>query len=281
MSCAEGELKHISQEELNVVDTHIAPSFTTHPVTGDHYAPYNKPLAILDWISASTPQEEWLLILDGDMLLRYPFSPTELGAEKGRPLSAGYGYLKGVANRLAEKHIPDVEPRNDTEAGIRGRRADQVGGFFLIHREDLKAIAPMWLNFTQEVREDTEAWELSGDKYSTSPGSKPWISEMYGYVFAAAKAGVWHKVDRTAMLYPGMLNPADIPRLLHYGLILKVKDYSYDKHWHTMFDAFQCPNWDVKHGAVESGSLTNIGLVPKESGISDETDVFPQRPMFL
>jgi hypothetical protein len=26
---------------------------------------------------------------------------------------------------------------------------------------------------------------------------------MYGYVFAAAKADVWHRWDKEAMLYPG------------------------------------------------------------------------------
>lgn len=48
-----------------------------------------------------------------------------------------------------------------------------------------------------------QAWELSGDSYSTHPGDKPWISEMYGYSFGAAKANVWHTCHRTAMLYPG------------------------------------------------------------------------------
>jgi hypothetical protein len=48
-----------------------------------------------------------------------------------------------------------------------------------------------------------QAWELTGDAYSTHPGDKPWISEMYGYSFGAAKADVWHTCHHTAMLYPG------------------------------------------------------------------------------
>lgn len=47
-----------------------------------------------------------------------------------------------------------------------------------------------------------QAWHLSGDVYATHPGDKPWISEMYGYSFGAAKADVWHKWDATSMLYP-------------------------------------------------------------------------------
>ena len=50
-----------------------------------------------------------------------------------------------------------------------------------------------------------QAWKLTGDSYSTHPGDKPWISEMYGYSFGAAKADVWHKYHTTAMIYPGYL----------------------------------------------------------------------------
>lgn len=46
-----------------------------------------------------------------------------------------------------------------------------------------------------------QAWRLSGDQY-VEKGGKPWISEMYGYVYAAAKHDVWHKWDLTTMHYP-------------------------------------------------------------------------------
>lgn len=48
-----------------------------------------------------------------------------------------------------------------------------------------------------------QAWHLSGDAYATHKGDKPWISEMYGYAFAAAKSDVWHKWDIHSMIYPG------------------------------------------------------------------------------
>lgn len=47
-----------------------------------------------------------------------------------------------------------------------------------------------------------QAWRLAGDIFATKAGDKPWISEMYGYSFGAAKADVWHRYDSTAMLYP-------------------------------------------------------------------------------
>ena len=49
-----------------------------------------------------------------------------------------------------------------------------------------------------------QAWNLTGDMHTKEPGAKPWIAEMYGYVFGAAKAGVWHNpVDYFHWMYPG------------------------------------------------------------------------------
>lgn len=60
-----------------------------------------------------------------------------------------------------------------------------------------------------------QAWNLTGDVYSIHPGDKPWISEMYGYSFGAAKADVWHKYHTTAMIYPSYLPMGVLMQLLH------------------------------------------------------------------
>eukprot|EP00955_Chlamydomonas_euryale_P000407 4551-Chlamydomonas_euryale.AAC.1 len=65
----------------------------------------------------------------------------------------------------------------------------QVGGFFFLHREDLHSLSHDWLKFTEDVRIDPLAYRDCGDSYATSFGQRPWISEMYGYAFGAAK--VW------------------------------------------------------------------------------------------
>lgn len=62
----------------------------------------------------------------------------------------------GVSNALADRHIPEIDKRNDTLGGPLGRRADMVGGFFYIHQDDLKRIAPLWLSYTEDVRQDPE-----------------------------------------------------------------------------------------------------------------------------
>ena len=40
----------------------------------------------------------------------------------------------------------------------------QVGGFFFMHKEDLKRMCPEWLSITVDVREDPESWRLTGDQ---------------------------------------------------------------------------------------------------------------------
>lgn len=66
-----------------------------------------------------------------------------------------------------------------------------------------------------------QAWNLTGDVFATHPGDRPWISEMYGYSFAAAKADVWHKSHLTAMIYPGDHLPTPLPAVNSYWFSMK------------------------------------------------------------
>lgn len=246
MCCTPEEYDRLPAADRDLVPTHVAPSYTHHPRNGDTYSAYNKPVAIIDWLAKNDVKEDYVLVIDADMIMREPFTPEEAGARPGRAVSAFFGYMKGVKNNLAMKHVPWVLPRNDTLAGPRGRRGDQVGGFTLMNVADLRRVAPLWLKYTEDVRFDPDAWELTGDAYSTHKGDRPWISEMYGYSYGCAAADVWHLVHHTAMLYPGyeVLEP---PKVLHYGLLWQVPgtQYSFDKHWHYQFDPLSCPPWNV------------------------------------
>jgi hypothetical protein len=61
-----------------------------------------------------------------------------------------------VTNELALRHAAGVAPRQDTAAGPAGRRGDQVGGFTLMEREDLRRVLPLWLRISEDVRFDPE-----------------------------------------------------------------------------------------------------------------------------
>ena len=156
----------------------------------------------------------------------------------------------------------------------------------MMRTDQLRKVAPLWLQYTEDVRADPDAWKLSGDQYATNPGDKPWISEMYGYSYACAKADVWHKVggyrvtvtvthsltrslahfaNETQtpvgmMRYPGY-DVQTPPHVLHYGLAWKVGDhYTFDKHWYYGFDPFLCPPWNLGDDPPdEAGQRSNKG----------------------
>lgn len=81
-------------------------------------------------------------------------------------------YLIGCDNELAKLHTKHPE------------YCDKVGGFIMMHIDDLRAMAPLWLSKTREVRADKAHWltNITGDIYGHG-----WISEMYGYSFGAAE----------------------------------------------------------------------------------------------
>lgn len=87
-------------------------------------------------------------------------------------MNFSFRYLIGCDNLLAKLHTKHPE------------LCDKVGGLLAMHIDDLRALAPMWLSKTEEVREDRAHWatNLTGDIYG-----KGWISEMYGYSFGAAE----------------------------------------------------------------------------------------------
>lgn len=215
LSCTEEQKKEY--EGMSLAPTMEVPSMSRHPKTGDWYPAINKPAGVLHWLRHSEEAQnvDWVVILDADMIVRGPIIPWELGVEKGRPLAAHYGYLIGCDNVLAKLHTSHPE------------LCDKVGGLLAFHIDDLKALAPLWLSKTEEVREDRAHWatNITGDIYG-----KGWISEMYGYSFGAAEVGLRHKITNDLMIYPGYTPRQGVePILFHYGLPFKVGNWSFSK----------------------------------------------------
>ncbi|KAK7844793.1 peptidyl serine alpha-galactosyltransferase [Quercus suber] len=215
LSCTDEEKQ--KYRGMDLAPTLEVPSMSRHPRTGDWYPAINKPAGVVHWLENSKDAEnvDWVVILDADMIIRGPIIPWELGAEKGRPVAAYYGYLIGCDNILAKLHTEHPE------------LCDKVGGLLAMHIDDLRALAPMWLSKTEEVREDRAHWatNITGDIYA-----KGWISEMYGYSFGAAEVGLRHKINDNLMIYPGYIPREGVePILFHYGLPFKVGNWSFSK----------------------------------------------------
>lgn len=218
LSCTEQERKNY--KGMDLAPTFEVPSMSLHPKTGDWYPAINKPAGVVHWLKHSKEAEnvDWVVILDADMIVRGPILPWELGAEKGRPVAAYYGYLIGCDNILAKLHTKHPE------------LCDKVGGLLAFHIDDLRVFAPMWLSKTEEVRADKDHWatNITGDIYGTG-----WISEMYGYSFGAAEVGLRHKINDNLMIYPGYVPREGVePILMHYGLPFSVGNWSFSKLEH-------------------------------------------------
>ena len=143
------------------------------------------------------------------MLLRVPLDPLALGARPGVVVSAEYDYLVGTNDAFAGRFL---EPH---ELPLLTR----CGGFHIFHREDIRRIAPLWVEFTRRVRafaaaSPEEYFSESFLRWHEREGTTEeqlkvrrrqglWQAEMYGYVFGAARANVSHVVRRDTMLYPG------------------------------------------------------------------------------
>jgi len=247
---------------LDVVpDTHVHPNYATHPVSKDRYTAYNKPFSIKHWLEHVDVEADFIIVLDADMIFRAPMTVDLLGVRRGAPVSALYTYLIGT---LPENHmgvkarVPNVE------------RTQQVGGFTVMHREDMRTLAPRWLHWTEEVRNDPDSWANTGDIYNDNGKyGPPWISEMYGYVFAAAEVGIEFQVHDDFMLYPGYMPPVDerFPVVVHYGLTFNVLDYAFSKHWYHGFTV-GCPDQELFQRPPDPSQLRSRGMIRRRDEIA-------------
>ena len=94
------------------------------------------------WLEQVDVAEEFVLMMDTDMYLRKPIDPLAMGCTRGTVVSAKYSYLYGITSGFA-RHFID-EALHERMAG--------VGGFHIFNREDLRQIAPLWLEYTKKVR---------------------------------------------------------------------------------------------------------------------------------
>lgn len=213
LSCTDEELKNYKGRDL--APTHYVPSMNRHPLTGDWYPAINKPAAVLHWINHVQTDAEFIVILDADMIMRGPITPWEYGAKLGHPVSTPYEYLIGCDNILAKIHT-----RNPSAC-------EKVGGVIIMHIDDLRRFSMLWLHKSEEVRADKDhyATNITGDIYASG-----WISEMYGYSFAAAELNLRHIIRSDILIYPGYVPlPGANYKVFHYGLRFGVGDWSFDK----------------------------------------------------
>jgi hypothetical protein len=257
LACTEAQKRVYPKQGLEMGPTFVHPNYVNNPHNGESSGSYNKPASVMHWVREAKIDETFVLFIDADMLLRAPIDPVALGVRKGLVISEHVGYLdNGIRRHLPENFIPD-------DAMAKFARA--AGWYHIFHLEDLKTIAPRWLHYTEQMRSNPQRyWNINnsqalwhplarravasesfktpsgervayiktGDDY-VQYGEAPWISEMYGYVFAASEAGIdtkllhgmVHYTDHTSAAMPD----AGGPSIIHYGLHCHVNSYHFTK----------------------------------------------------
>lgn len=226
---------------LDLGPTFVHPNYRRNPLNGDVSASYNKPASVMHFSTEANFTEEFILFIDADMLLTKPIDPVALGAKKGVVVSEYVPYMIGTNNGMEKQFLP----------ADAAERAKPVGWYHIFHRDDLKRIAPLWLKYCGRVRLEPERyWSINGSIPRNIPtgdayvkfGKAPWISEMYGYAFGAAEAGVEHVITHGIVKYPGEVsNFGSEPYILHYGIDFTLApDYNWNKMSYQKLDLFQC-----------------------------------------
>jgi hypothetical protein len=224
LACSEEQLQNYSGLDAGPTFVHHNMRFGHELIDETGYPSYNKPASVMFFLEQVDPESEFIALLDTDMLLRAPLDPVALGARRGVVVSGEYTYLVGTDTGFARRFLEEHELPLQV----------QCGGFHIFHKEDLRKIAPLWIEFTRRVRafakaepetyfaESFKDWHenptLSAEQVAVRKRQALWQAEMYGYIFAAARVGVSHIVRRDTMLYPGYAPVYGLPpTILHYG----------------------------------------------------------------
>ena len=249
LACSPDKLRDYPSVNMAIGPTYVHDNMRdSNPVVEESgYPSYNKPYSVLSWLNSKMRTDaEYILLTDSDVVFRDRIDPMALGCRRGVVVSAEYTYLVGTRTGFARRFLDEsLIPR-----------LAQVGGFHIFHRDDLRRIAPLWLEYSVAVRKFahshrdayySEAMEpiASGEIGSVRTLRQQqslWHAEMYGYVFASAKARVSHRVRRDVMLYPGY-EPyvGRLPSILHYGTDFTVQDVYFNKFDHADLHVEQCP----------------------------------------
>jgi len=162
-------------------------------------------MALRAWLSENPPEEEVILLIEPDCVFLGPLT-GEL-VRRGHPMSHPIGYMDPSPNaELVQKHCS--RPELVEVAGI---------PTVLIHRDDLMELLPLWIEKTENIRNDPRSLELL---------EGGWIADMWGYTCAAAEIGLRHQLRALSRVQGE--EPAAQP-IIHYCYASSYTEH--DWHW--------------------------------------------------
>ena len=139
------------------------------------------------YASRDAPKEEVIVVIDPDSWIYNDLSPWENRVERGKAIGQA-AYYHG--SRRAQKLWKKLCKKNCH------RKVDTVGVPYVLHSDDLKAIAPLWKMYALEIKEALERTTPGHDAFLSeySGTGIEWAAEMFAYNFASAHVGVVHEV---------------------------------------------------------------------------------------
>jgi hypothetical protein len=202
-----GELIRLVATDQDTLPSHRyartfgAPSCQTDPVTGDNYAPYNKPASLLKWLHTERP-DGTVLLLDPDCVF---LAPIEREVAVGHPVAQRWiglsharradGFRLGSRFAFLEGH--GVHPAVEAQLAMIPT---------LIHTRDLERIAARWLELTALVRQQV----------TDQHGRPMWESDMFGYAIVTAEAGLVHELTSLGICTNWPPDEAPDAPIIHY-----------------------------------------------------------------
>lgn len=210
--------------------TFRTPPYSPHPETKDDYAPYNRIGALAEWLETSPPKESTVLVLDPDFVFLTPYDEP---VKRGRPVTQRVAYMRPEIPRNAK-----VLQRH----GYKARSVQPMGIPLLIHQDDLRALLPLWMEKTMAIRDDRVS-----RKYAN------WISDMWGYVFAAIDLGLRHELRNLA----GWIDQKGGLPFIHYCHNSVVGTWQWSKYKYKAWKAVPEPPDGAPGTTVALVSLLN------------------------
>lgn len=194
-----------------------------HPVTRDHYPPYNKPAAYREYLAKGNYRDETWLLLDPDMIFTRFWMPQ---VKLGNPIGESIWYMNPrthPGNQVIRRHCrryPD--------------RVQAVGFPVAIRSEDLRQFVDRWWNLTVELRQDRLTRQVVD-----------WVCEMWAFTLAAAEVGIVFQEEQHAQY-----SNDDFPdrELVHYTYHTQGDHYLFDKRRYRPWSPLPPLSGGVKDG---------------------------------
>jgi len=217
----EGEIPSVFVPQLpaSVIESHF------------HFGVLNRPESVRQLLASPALlrqiTSDFVLVLETDHVLMQPIPNL---ATRTTPAAFTFGYMHAHASQdwVIQRYWPE-----GSSASL-----DPVGPSpLLIHLDQLRAIAPRWLNFSLGLRSNADAERVM----------QGWVQEMWGYSIAAASLGVKHRLVRNFQVEYGASAgriPPEFPTLSYifhytYGIeytlqgrpqgVMQIGEWSLDK----------------------------------------------------